>query len=441
MVYEDQGGEDLDPLSILRKFTRNKSNMIRVKQIFDEGAGRGDYFVPLMEGEMLRIGPHLLDAYGPVALKSKAGNTKPYCLLAVWLMMLHEKSYGKYVADCGKHRVASIAHVIQSAFAPYMRGEEETCKYLDQALLEQQTADRKARRDKRQDGQVAGLTEESNVAAAPKETKDWDINDIIRAERTTVDRNTLLEITGNKDLLAVLEIYRRADQEEAERLINERKRQQPDQRNGNGHGGHGVPSKMHHTPGNHKRPRSGRDRPSPSKSNGVVSAEKLRIPIIVVPEALTSMVNMYNVKDFLENGEFLPVDEAKAKNPKKPSVITIERKSNIDPSKNAKWEIMDDVSKLTPDEWRRVVGVIVTGVNWQFKKWPYSTTAEWFQHATGFYFHYDDERPKPVIATWTVSSKPLSKIKRYLDQGVSREVWNELDEFVSIHNKHRKLFH
>lgn len=440
---EELADEALDPLSILRNFTRNVQEMADVKKMLSDRKEKN--YVPLMEGDKLRIGHHLLDSRGPIALKGK--KDKPFCLLAIWLMMLHEEHYGKYIAVCSKLEVDHVTLNIRTALSAYMKGETETCKLLDQALLEQQTADRKARREKRQDSELmGGLAEEPVVIPGEtKQIKDWGINEIMRNEKPLVDTNTLIEIRGNKTLADVVNVFKRAEaelkkaeEEEKQTKSNSKRKPEPSSSRDN----HGK-----------KRPREDEQQPKPKpevKGAGVLAPnpasnplEDRAVPIIIVPEALTSMFNMYNIQQFLQKGEYVTVEEGKQHQAKKPNTICINRKSVLNPKENARWLIVDDVTKLKPDDWRRVVSVIVAGPTWQFKKWPshLKTSAEWFGHALGVHFYFDDELPKPTVKDWNVVCKPLNKIKRYLDRGVSLWMWDKVDEFLAINNKERRLFY
>lgn len=98
-------------------------------------------------------------------------------------------------------------------------------------------------------------------------------------------------------------------------------------------------------------------------------------PIIIIPASLTSPITMYNVKDFLELGEYKPTHVKKAENPKKPSLVVIKR--NVDKTVK-EYHVIDNPLKLAKEDWNRVVAVVTSGQKWQFKGWQTEKPAELF---------------------------------------------------------------
>lgn len=99
-------------------------------------------------------------------------------------------------------------------------------------------------------------------------------------------------------------------------------------------------------------------------------------PIILVPSASQTMVNTYNVKEFLEDGVYV-IPEVKAKSmPKKPENVTLLRKMGREHP--VKYEVRDKPSVMSSKDWERVVAVFVLGKEWQFKDWPFKDHVEIF---------------------------------------------------------------
>jgi len=68
-----------------------------------------------------------------------------------------------------------------------------------------------------------------------------------------------------------------------------------------------------------------------------------------------------------ESGEYNRVEKGVAKE----SMLTITKASFYEPSKNVKYQVIDDVTQLRSEEdWHRVVAVFVLGAAWQFSDWP-----------------------------------------------------------------------
>lgn len=104
------------------------------------------------------------------------------------------------------------------------------------------------------------------------------------------------------------------------------------------------------------------------------------VPIILVPSAFQTLITIYNVKEFLEDGVFVPTD-AKVKQLRpgstKPDCVTVQKKFSRD-RVVAAYEVRDKPSALKSEDWDRVVAVFVLGKEWQFKDWPFKDHVEIF---------------------------------------------------------------
>ena len=72
-------------------------------------------------------------------------------------------------------------------------------------------------------------------------------------------------------------------------------------------------------------------------------------PIIVVPGGVASIITLYNVKDFLEDGKFVPtMDKKKAIGQKPPSVSI---KHYTHDGRTVNFIVIDSTDKLRPQDW------------------------------------------------------------------------------------------
>lgn len=102
------------------------------------------------------------------------------------------------------------------------------------------------------------------------------------------------------------------------------------------------------------------------------------VPIIFVPSAFQTLITIYNVKEFLEDGVYIPTDlKVKQMKGPKPDCVTVQKKFSRDRVVTA-YEVRDKPSSLKPEDWDRVVAVFVLGKEWQFKDWPYKDHVEIF---------------------------------------------------------------
>lgn len=155
------------------------------------------------------------------------------------------------------------------------------------------------------------------------------------------------------------------------------------------------------------------------------------VPIILVPSAFQTLLNMYNVKEFLEDGVYHAPDAKVKEMPKKPECITIQRKSGRDRA-GFTFEVRDKPSALSPNDWSRVVAVFVLGKEWQFKDWPFKDHAEIFNKILGFYIRFEDDSVESAksVRQWNVKIISISKHKRHQDKPAAMEIWDKLDEYM-----------
>lgn len=103
------------------------------------------------------------------------------------------------------------------------------------------------------------------------------------------------------------------------------------------------------------------------------------VPIILVPSASQTLITIYNVKEFLEDGVFVPSDvKMKQMKGPKPDCVTVVKKFSSRDKVVTAYEVRDKPSALKAEEWGRVVAVFVLGKEWQFKDWPFKDHVEIF---------------------------------------------------------------
>ena len=117
-------------------------------------------------------------------------------------------------------------------------------------------------------------------------------------------------------------------------------------------------------------------------------------PIIMISSSPTALITMHNVRRFLQESTFEPSQEARARaisegNVKPDDMIPIYRKrTHIDSSgremeSQVRYVVVDSVealSKFGVDPWDRVVCVMTTGQEWQFKNYKWKDPKQLFHH-------------------------------------------------------------
>eukprot|EP00771_Trimastix_marina_P000925 gnl/Trimastix_PCT/1961.p1 GENE.gnl/Trimastix_PCT/1961~~gnl/Trimastix_PCT/1961.p1 ORF type:complete len:437 (-),score=124.99 gnl/Trimastix_PCT/1961:248-1558(-) len=247
---------------------------------------------------------------------------------------------------------------------------------------------------------------------------------IRKQERTLQDRTSVLQ-SRKKNFKSCLQLLRTA-QEREQREQHERAarhhahahRNDPRRASGSQPHKHAANTQHAHPTLPIKRTHGGRQ------------ASAAFVPIIIVPAALTSLLTLYNVDDFLQNGTFIPPLEKKARMPQKPEKVSIHR---VRPSgATVQYEIIDNHSKLRKHDWQRVVAVFATGKLWQFKGWPWKEPVDIFHNVKGFHLRYDDQAEEPLISKWDVKVLTVMRSQRHLDQPKVLEFWRALEEWLAV---------
>jgi len=172
------------------------------------------------------------------------------------------------------------------------------------------------------------------------------------------------------------------------------------------------------------------DQKMPQIYKGHAKSHEHGTPIIIVPSAPTSLITMYNVKQFLEEKQFIDPQECRRQGMKKESKIIITRERSD--GKSLKYYVVDSADRFQKEEWDKVVAVFTCGATWQFKGWKWSNPTELFSRIRGFYLQYQDDILKEPVKDWNVKILKVEKNKRHHDIQTVLEFWNELDRYMSI---------
>jgi hypothetical protein len=162
-----------------------------------------------------------------------------------------------------------------------------------------------------------------------------------------------------------------------------------------------------------------------------------RLPIIIVPGTSSSIISMFNIKQFLSDSNFIVGSTVASKGDIKPNKQVVTR--NIQdvgnaPNKKFDYLVIDNPSRLKPEDWERVVCVISLGKDWQFKGWKWSTPVELFSHVLGIYMKFDNEAIPALVAKWNVKILDISKNRRNLDATSNIKFWAMLDQHTRVNN-------
>lgn len=157
------------------------------------------------------------------------------------------------------------------------------------------------------------------------------------------------------------------------------------------------------------------------------------VPIIIVPQG-SSLIFSGNAVEFFQNGRFISREELQKSNVA--TTLGASRSTAMrTPGGNcsrAEYLIISNPNRLTSSEWERVVAVVCSGQEWQFKNWPINEQGvqDLFRNIQGFYFHYEDSNPSGDVNSWAIKKLALSRNRRHTDGQVQVQFWNALDAFL-----------
>ena len=154
-------------------------------------------------------------------------------------------------------------------------------------------------------------------------------------------------------------------------------------------------------------------------------------PIIIIPAAVTSLLTLYNVKDFLERGTFVPSGSKRQSRRRKPPHVLVTH--NHGGQGEITYRIVESATQLEERHWERVVAVFAHGPSWQFKGWKWRSPVEIFSHAQGFHLRYDDNKQVDAnVKKWAVEILHVNQQYRHLDIVAVKHFWSVLERFMRL---------
>ncbi|KAK8954867.1 hypothetical protein KSP39_PZI002838 [Platanthera zijinensis] len=402
----------MDPLSALRDFTV-RGELDNITLVGDEFRFADDYSFPCST---------------ETAFRSKQGNLYTLETL-LFFVRHHHLKHTEYLQSARFRRVPAVTLPDRKPLLDYLQGRIASSDSIELLPPTAMTAVANVDEYRPDDpsfltgaGQSIASFPSYTVAGARGEGIAPDIVDyvsLIRAlERPLKDRESLLECR-NRDFYSVLmastrreeERHRIESQQRKDGLVAKTRLFGSDDR-GDEPGGYETPKPKMHLKGT-------------KIGDGV--------PIILVPSAFQTLITIYNVKEFLEDGVFVSTDvKVKAMNgSSKPDCVTVQKKLSRDRAVAA-YEVRDKPSALKPEDWDRVVAVFVLGKEWQFKDWPFKDHVEIFNKIIGFFVRFEDDSVESakIVKQWNVKIISVSKNKRHQDRAAALEVWDRLEEFM-----------
>ncbi|SNX84789.1 related to CDC73 - DNA-directed RNA polymerase II accessory protein [Melanopsichium pennsylvanicum] len=200
-----------------------------------------------------------------------------------------------------------------------------------------------------------------------------------------------------------------------------------------------------------------------SSASGQVRKQRAQDPILVLSSSPTSLLNMFNVKQFLEEGIFVPPEEARQRARGVADLVVsitsrgggsggvaggggggsgtggvgIGRRILVVESAEAVVRLGgSSASASGADPWNRVIGVFTTGQAWQFKTYKWSEPRELFKNVMGVYVRWHNEPQNANIRDWNVVEIQVDRNKRHTDKQAVSHFWRQLESWTQRRKPH-----
>ncbi|GAA5841040.1 hypothetical protein JCM3766R1_006645 [Sporobolomyces carnicolor] len=180
------------------------------------------------------------------------------------------------------------------------------------------------------------------------------------------------------------------------------------------------------------------------------SKKKQLNPIIMISPSSTALITMHNVKEFLQDARFVPSEQAKSEAARGNSsgylaedVVQVNHArassgGGIE-TRQARYFVVDSVDALEKlagqgkgaEAWDRVVCVMTTGQEWQFKGYKWSEPKELFHNVKGVYPQWSSDPSNAKVKSWNVAELRIEPLKRHRDKSVVADFWKNLEDWIA----------
>ncbi|WFD42181.1 accessory factor associated with RNA polymerase II [Malassezia psittaci] len=196
---------------------------------------------------------------------------------------------------------------------------------------------------------------------------------------------------------------------------------------------------------------------APNAATNAARRSRAQDPIILLSNSPTALVNMFNVKALLQDGMFVPPEEARRQaRGVADQVVTIQTRSDDEGSNIPRGQqlarrvlVVDSAEAVNrlgsgsmgpgQDPWNRVIAVFTTGQSWQFKTYRWKDPRDLFKNAMGVYVRWNNEAPNPQVRDWNVTDLQVDRTKRHTDKQLVAFFWRALNNWLQRRKPHMQL--
>lgn len=323
----------------------------------------------ITEANKVKIGDEIFDTTSKTNFYNEDQQQDLKAVIFCWI---HDKSsVVDYKNECTKYGIPDFKFLVKTELNTWLTGNSDSCKFV------------KTKGDEGVNGETID-GDGSGPASKKQKIQDPQIDRIDQFELESIDHNAILRGAKNIDFGYLIK--------DSKSLIHQLKR----------------------------------NKPSKSRNH----EKSLKLPIIIISPATTSLLSLSNVKEFLENSKFIDPNSPELKRPEENVVVIKHESERLHPSAH-KITVVDNVDAFTkPEYWDRVVAIFTTGQAWQFSKYKYSNPESLFQRYAGFYLSYQSDITPKQIKDWNVNEIKVDRDKRFRDKLVVKDFWSDLEKLL-----------
>lgn len=436
----------MDPLLLLRKQLKKGDEGIALHN--QDGNVVGD----LSQCVYMKLGPYIFPRDQTTNFRSKRGSGDFYSLDAVWFCQVkRDAPYGEYIQEARRMMVGAVSMVDKRELLAFLDGEmpPEQNPYIDLSAplpRPRRSFGHHAEEDIMEEEEMAGKGIVGSTTALPEMMT----IDQVELQHSATSTPTMLDFTIRPARPRDASLVCAKDFSDVLALAQDVLK---------GLGGPSAPpnateppqsssSSSSSTAATTKRPTAislieqianvNQPTGATTRTNQPTALTKPKnvIPIIVVSAAPTALLTTLNALPFLADSTYLTTAEAKAKGIAKQNTLSFEHRfTSPHGEKTLKFQLVDNPTRITPEDWSRVIAVFLHGgATWQFKGWKWETPLEILQHVRGFSLEWDDAPVDPKVANWNVQRLTIQRTRRHADATAVHQFWSSIEEFLRRKN-------
>ncbi|KAM8713309.1 hypothetical protein ACLKA7_013600 [Drosophila subpalustris] len=154
----------------------------------------------------------------------------------------------------------------------------------------------------------------------------------------------------------------------------------------------------------------------------------LRRRIIVVPSELLSLVSLHNVQMLLQECRFIPPSVMRRSNLRLLEEVIINRNHR---GEQQQYRAIDNVTRLTSEDWAQVVAVFVLSPHTQFIGWPHKgDPAVICRQVCAFHIHFLGHPIYREVEALNLNILHLPEYDRSRDKEIIMDFWRKLDQHM-----------